>query len=348
MCRSHDVNVSRSRSRDDGGVASSGARTWSPSASSRRRSRWTMIASRWSATKTGSSESRCSFVSRAAISARRQAAGQELGGHRGADGGVRPAQQTGERRPLRRARPAGHDRPDQRGTADRQATGRRAGTAPRRARRVVGLDEHHRHLVRHRPVGATGGRAHRRRVRGLGEHEVDELLAVTLAQRAGLLLLEHVAVRRGRGELVDEEEHRLGERRQRVRGELHLERRRRDVTPEDPDPDLIDREQIGQIPALAPLRPAEVLEELPLTRTIDRAVVGDRDDPAQDRTDPRRHLLLVGSEELRVVRHPGRECLTHVHHQIGDTAPDGGGQGIERRRGDLGQTPPLPSDGPRT
>src|SRR6201999_2319149 len=99
---------------------------------------------------------------------------------------------------------------------------------------------------------------------------------------------------------------------------------------------------------LAPLRAPEVLEELALTRTVDRAVIGERDDPAEDGTDPRRHLLLVLGEEERVVGDARRQRLADLHHEIGNTSPDGGGEGVERRSGDLGQTPPLPSDEPRT
>jgi hypothetical protein len=156
------------------------------------------------------------------------------------------------------------DRAEQRAPAADQQAGAVEPGQHRLADRIRRVDQQHRRLPRQAPPDPERGRAYPRHVRAVGQQQLDQFVAEPLPGRAGLGLLQDESVRGRRGELVDEDEHRLGQGSQHLRGHAGGERGTGDVVPRCPRADLVRGQQRGHVAPLPPLDPPDLLEQLAL------------------------------------------------------------------------------------
>ena len=130
----------------------------------------------------------------------------------------------------------------------------------------------------------------------VGEQQLGEMGAQPFALGRGGALLVDVAVRGGRGELLHEDEDRLGERGHRGGIEAERDAGLRDVAPGHPGAGPVGRHQRGQRAALAPLEPADLLERL------DASARSSTGDGARSSSGSRSAILTSRSSAISAIR----------------------------------------------
>ncbi len=182
-----------------------------------------------------------------------------------------------------------------------------------------------------RPVGPGGCLPDRGHARAIGQQQLGQLLAAAFPGRGVLALLQDVAARGRRRELVDEIEHGFGERRQDIRPDLEGQRGGRDVPPGGACAELVGGEQAGEVRAGVPLTAADLLEDdldrLRAFEPVDPgrrpAVLGHVEEPVDEQLGGLVHSVRIVVEEGGVLGPAVGEQVPHVGDQLRQPAVEG-------------------------